>query len=225
MSGYYEHKLAADSLQRVYELAPPRVQRYLDAEVEFITAQLSGNERVLDLGCGYGRTLPALAARAALVVGVDTSAASLALAHRRLASFRNVLLAQMDASRLAFAEGFFDLVTCVQNGICAFDVDRRALLRESLRVLRPGGRALFSSYAAGFWGPRLAWFERQAAAGLIGEIDHERSGEGVIVCRDGLRLPLLRPAEFAALVAGLEVAWQALEVDGSSQFYLLEKPV
>ena len=116
-------------------------------------------ERVLDLGCGYGRTLPALAARAALVVGIDTSAAD----------------------------------------------------------------ALFSSYAAGFWGPRLAWFERQAAAGLIGEIDHERSGEGVIICRDGLRLPLLRPAEFAALVAGLEVAWQALVVDGSSQFYLLEK--
>jgi len=130
----------------------------------------------------------------------------------------------MDASRLAFVDGSFDLVACVQNGICAYAVDQRALIRESLRVLRPGGKALFSSYAESFWGPRLAWFERQAAAGLIGEIDHERSGEGVIVCRDGLRLPLLRPAEFAALAAGLEVAWQAVEVDHSSQFYLLEKP-
>ena len=71
----------------------------------------------------------------------------------------------MDASRLAFVDGSFDLVACVQNGICAYAVDQRALIRESLRVLRPGGKALFSSYAESFWEPRLAWFERQAAAG------------------------------------------------------------
>ncbi|MGO8683280.1 MAG: class I SAM-dependent methyltransferase [Thermoleophilia bacterium] len=224
MSGYYDSKLAGSSLERVYELAPPRVQRYLRAEVEFVVARLRRSDLVLDLGCGYGRTLPELARCAACVVGIDTSGPSLALARERLGECANVLLARMDASSLAFADGSFHVVVCIQNGIAAFHVDQRKLIRESLRVLKPGGTALFSSYADRFWKQRLGWFERQAAAGLIGEIDPVRSGDGVIVCRDGLTLTTIRPAEFATLAANLNVPWETIEVDGSSQFYVLEKP-
>ena len=224
VSGYYEQKLAAGSLQRVYELASPRVRRYLDAEVDFVVERLRPTDAVLDLGCGYGRTLPRLAGKAGLVVGIDTSASSLALARERLDRYPNVLLARMDASGLTFVDGSFDAVVCIQNGIAAFAVDQRGLVRESLRVLRPGGTAMFSSYADRFWQHRLDWFEAQAAAGLIGEIDRERTGDGIIVCRDGLTLTTVRPADFAALVAGLNVSWQAVEVDRSSQFYVLEKP-
>ena len=179
---------------------------------------------MLDLGCGYGRTLRRLAEKAALVVGIDTSAASLALAGERLADCRNVVLARMDACVLDFVDRSFDVVVCIQNGICAFGVDQRELIREALRVLKPGGTALFSSYTDDFWQYRLDWFQRQAAAGVIGEIDYERTGEGVIVCRDGLTLTTVSPTDFALLVADLDVSWRAVEVDGSSQFYLLNKP-
>ena len=224
VSGYYEQKLAAGSLQRVYELASPRVRRYLDAEVDFVVERLRPTDAVLDLGCGYGRTLPRLAGKAGLVVGIDTSTSSLVLARERLDRYPNLLLARMDASGLAFVDGSFNAVVCIQNGIAAFAVDQRGLIRESLRVLRPGGTAMFSSYADRFWQHRLGWFEAQAAAGLVGEIDWERTGDGIIVCRDGLTLTTVRPADFAALVAGLNVSWQAVEVDQSSQFYVLEKP-
>jgi 2-polyprenyl-6-hydroxyphenyl methylase/3-demethylubiquinone-9 3-methyltransferase len=224
MGGYYDQKLAASSLERVYELAPLRVRRYLRAEVDFVVGRLQETDIVLDLGCGYGRTLPDLARRAAFVVGIDTSEPSLALARERLGAWPNVLLVRMDASRLTFADASFDAVVCIQNGISAFHVDQRELIRASLRVLKPGGRALFSSYAERFWEQRLDWFERQAAAGLIGEIDRERTGDGVIVCTDGLALTTVRPEEFATLVADLDVRWQTIAVDGSSQFYVLEKP-
>jgi SAM-dependent methyltransferase len=224
MSGYYDRKLAASSLERVYELAPPRVQQYLRAEVDFAVGRLGPTAVVLDLGCGYGRTLPDLARAAAFVVAIDTSESSLALARARLSGLTNVLLARMDASRLAFADGSFDAVVCIQNGISAFHVDQRLVVCEALRVLRPGGVAMFSSYSDQFWEHRLAWFEAQAAAGLIGEIDPERTGEGVIVCTDGLTLTTVRPAEFATLVAGLDPRWETIEVDGSSRFYVLQKP-
>jgi 2-polyprenyl-6-hydroxyphenyl methylase/3-demethylubiquinone-9 3-methyltransferase len=70
----------------------------------------------------------------------------------------------------------------------------------------------------------MEWFERQAAAGLTGAIDHERSGNGTIVCRDGLRLSAVAPAEFSELIAGLDVGFETLEIDGSSRLYILQEP-
>jgi 2-polyprenyl-6-hydroxyphenyl methylase/3-demethylubiquinone-9 3-methyltransferase len=99
----------------------------------------------------------------------------------------NCLLAGMDAVRLAFGDALFDLVICIQNGISAFKVDQEKLIREAVRVTRQGGRALFSSYAERFWDDRLEWFEIQARHGLIGEIDHDKTGRGIIVGKDGFR--------------------------------------
>jgi SAM-dependent methyltransferase len=136
---------------------------------------------------------------------------------------RNCLLACMDASRLAFATGSFDAVVCIQNGLAAFHVDRRQVVREALRVARRGGQVFFSTYSDRFWEHRLAWFARQAEAGLIGEIDYEHTSGGTIVCRDGFEASTVRPAEFTALLDGLDVALAVVEVDESSLFYVLVK--
>ena len=222
-AGYYAERLGGTSLLRCYELASPRVRQYLTAEVDFVVERLRPADVVLDLGCGYGRTLPDFARAAGFAVGIDTSETSLALAAGRLADLRNVLLARMDAHRLAFVDGSFDTVICVQNGIAAFGADPRAVVREAHRVLRPGGTAMFSSYAESFWEERLSWFEAQAAAGLIGPIDRRRTDAGVIVCTDGLVLGAVGPEEFAALATELDGEVCSTEVDGSCWFHLLRK--
>ena len=47
MHGYYEERLAADRLKRCYDLAPPRVEQYLRAEVDFVVEQLRPTDAVL----------------------------------------------------------------------------------------------------------------------------------------------------------------------------------
>ncbi len=224
MSGYYQERLAADRLVRCYEEAPARVRQYLEEEIRFAQARVRPGDRVLELGCGYGRVLLRLAEVAALAVGIDSAHASVRLARRRGQTFRNARFLTMDALALAFPDGCFDLVACVQNGICAFGVDREALVREAARVLAPKGRLLFSTYAEVFWPHRLEWFERQAAAGLVGEIDRDGTGDGVIACKDGFRVGLLRPAEGRALCGRLGLACSVLEVDGSSVFFEATRP-
>ena len=98
-------------------------------------------------------------------------------------------------------------------------------LRESLRVLRDGGLLLFSTYAKGFWPHRLAWFEAQAAEGLVGPIDREATGGGVIVCEDGFRAGQLSPEEMQFLSEGLGLESAISEVDGSSLFCEILKPI
>jgi 2-polyprenyl-6-hydroxyphenyl methylase/3-demethylubiquinone-9 3-methyltransferase len=147
--------------------------------------------------------LKALGPSAGALVGIDISCASLDLARDYLAGFPDVMLALMDAVRLAFPPATFDLVCCIQNGISAFRVDQRTLLAAAVDVTRPGGRVLFSSYAEAFWDHRLAWFRLQAREGLLGEIDEAATGRGVIVCKDGFRATTVTPDQFRSLSRGL----------------------
>ncbi len=218
MGDYYSKKLSAERLKQVYEIAPPRVRQYLRAEIDHVVSRLRAGRIVLELGCGYGRVLEPLAGKAELAIGIDTSMDSLAMAREELAGLKSIRLLRMDAARLGFADKTFDLVACVQNGISAFHVDQRALLAESVRVTRPGGTALFSSYTERFWEHRLEWFRLQSEAGLLGEIDPERSRDGRIVCRDGFSATTVSPEKFRELTTGLPALVEVFEVDGSSLF-------
>ena len=218
---YYSQKLAADRLKRVYDLAPPRIQQYLQAEIEYVLELMPPEATVLELGCGYGRVLKALAPHAGQIVGVDTSMPSLELAQSYCADRGNIHLACMDASRLALRSGTFDVVVCIQNGISAFHVDQRQLINESVRVVRPGGLAIFASYAERFWDVRLDWFKRQSQLGLVGEIDYEKTGDGVLVCKDGFTATTVSPQAFSTLTAVLKADVDIVEVDESSLFCVI----
>lgn len=77
---------------------------------------------------------------------------------------------------------------------------------------------LFSSYSPRIWADRLDWFRVQSGAGLLGEIDESRTGDGTIVCKDGFQASTVGGDEFRALFAKLGLAATIREVDGSSVF-------
>jgi ubiquinone/menaquinone biosynthesis C-methylase UbiE len=225
MNRYYAEKLSAARLQRCYEIAPPRVRDYLEAEVAHVLERITPHARVLELGCGYGRVVKVLLSKATQVIGIDNSYANLELALDFVGvSWPSCAFLQMDAVRLGFVDHSFDAVLCIQNGISAFKVDPLGLLKEMLRVARPGALILFSSYSDRFWAHRLEWFQRQSDAGLLGEIDHEHTGHGVIVCKDGFKATTFRPADFRSLAARAAVPAMITEVDDSSIFCEITVP-
>jgi 2-polyprenyl-6-hydroxyphenyl methylase/3-demethylubiquinone-9 3-methyltransferase len=223
MPGCYARELAVESLRHCYEIAPPRVQQYFRAEIEFVVGRLASDAIVLDVGCGYGRTMIHFAAAAAFVMGIDTSRLSLRDAHRQLGATPNCLLERMDAGRLGFVDESVDVVVCLQNGLSGFHVDQKRVVREALRMTRPGGTAYFSTHSDRFWERRLEWFALQASAGLIGPLDRERTRDGMIVCTDGSEVTTVRPEEFQELAAHANAGLEVVEVDESSVFYVLSK--
>jgi SAM-dependent methyltransferase len=218
MLEYYRKILSAKRLERVYEIAPPRVRQYLDAEVDYVLSRVEARDSVLELGCGCGRVLDPLARKAKRVFGIDMSFDSLACGRPALARFSNCHLVQMDAIRLGFRAGAFDCTVCIQNGISAFHVDARSLVQESIRVTKEGGLILFSSYGEAFWEHRLGWFELQAEEGLIGPIDYAKTRNGVIVCKDGFTATTMSAGQFMDLARDLGVNARIVEVDSSSVF-------
>jgi ubiquinone/menaquinone biosynthesis C-methylase UbiE len=100
-------------------------------------------DRVIELGCGPGVAIAALATRATrgLVVGVDHSQVMVRQARRRnRAAVRagRVRLIHAPVERLSTGDGPFDAALAVNTvGMWA---DPTARLRELARLLRPGGR-------------------------------------------------------------------------------------
>ena len=218
MVNYYREKLTALRLKKCYDIAPPRVQKYLKAEVDHVLTKIRLNDIVLELGCGYGRILSQIASKAALVIGIDNAYSNLILAKKVLKRYSNCYLLTMDAIDLSFRSHMFDVVVCIQNGISAFHVDKIRLIAESIRVTKANGHIIFSSYSDKFWEDRLEWFQLQSKYGLIGEIDYEKTINGIISCKDGFTATTIGPEEFFKLTCNLNIEPKIVEVDNSSLF-------
>lgn len=107
--------------------------------------------RVLDLGCGYGRTTVSLKHRGYDVVGADIVERMIAEAR---AAHPDIDYRVMDACAIECAEATFDYVLFSFNGIdCILPESRRLqAMKEIFRVLKPGGTAILSSHS---WLPYL----------------------------------------------------------------------
>ncbi len=223
MGGYYRDHLLGSDLQRVYEIASPRIRQYLRAEIQHVVERVRGSGRVLELGCGYGRVLGEIAPHVGRAIGVDIARENLRAAQSYLRALPNCDLVLMDAVALGFPDAELDATICVQNGISAFRVDPLRLVAEAIRVTKEGGRILFSTYSSRIWADRLEWFRSQANAGLVGAIDESQTREGIIVCRDGLRLTTASPDVLRALFADLGQSARVYEIDDSSVFVEVTK--
>ncbi|HMD37599.1 MAG TPA: class I SAM-dependent methyltransferase, partial [Vicinamibacterales bacterium] len=93
--------------------------------------------RVLEVGCGTGHWLRAMAGRPSLLAGIDFSAGMLAKAKAHDAGARIV---RARAEDLPWADAAFDRLFCV-NALHHFS-DRLRFFAEARRVLRPGGALL-----------------------------------------------------------------------------------
>ena len=125
-------------------LFAPLAHRVLDA------AGLGAGDRLLDVACGTGIVARTAATRGARCAGVDLNQDMLATAK---ALGPGLEWLDGDAAALPVPDESYDVVTC-QQGL-QFMPDPVAVLRELVRVLRPGGRLVLATwrrleYAPGF---------------------------------------------------------------------------
>jgi len=104
-----------------------------------------GGRRVLEVGCGAAASARWLLTQGADVVAVDLSAGM--LRHAAAAAERTGLhppLIQCDALALPLRDASFDLAFTAFGAVPFID-DSAGVMREVFRVLRPGGRWVFSA--------------------------------------------------------------------------------
>lgn len=165
-----------ESLDRLVELAEPRP-----------------DDLALDIATGTGFTACAVAPFVRRVIASDLTPAMLyetrALTARR--GLSNVIAQYADAEALPFRDGVFDLVTC-RTAPHHFS-DPVLFLRETCRVLKPGGRLVVSDTCSPEDDDGDGWMHR------------------LEVLRDATHVRNYRPAEWQTMVSQTGLAWEAGE--------------
>jgi SAM-dependent methyltransferase len=100
-------------------------------------------ETVVDIGCGAGADVciaALLVGKEGRVIGIDCTPAMIARAteNATAAGLSQVVCREADMTRLPLPDGSADII--ISNRAINLAVDKRAVLGEAFRVLRPGGR-------------------------------------------------------------------------------------
>lgn len=108
-----------------------------------------GARRVLDLPCGDGRNSVPLARAFPELVAADASPRALHIleSRTRRCGLRNIETSREDVFRISFPDASFDGIVCWD--LLGHLTRPRDALVELLRILRPGGRLVASTFALG----------------------------------------------------------------------------
>jgi len=185
---------------------------YLELNRSFVqNLPIEGRNHILDLACGTGtmRDLILQRLRFVRITGLDLSFESLQIAKEHASS--GSVLIQGTANLLPFPDAVFDFV--VMGNSIQLLTDKRMLVREIGRVLRPGGLLAFNTsfysgtYVAGTERVYLLWMEM--ALRFIQEENERRRVSGADVIkrrktgsRTQMAQPWLSAAEYGSLLEG-----------------------
>jgi len=145
----------------------------------------------LEIGCGSAPCSRWLAGQGARAIALDLSAGMLSVGRQAMQdSGESVPLVQADATALPFADASFDIAFSA-FGAFPFVADSAGAMAEAHRVLRPGGRFVFSVNHPMRWifrddpGPRgleavFPYFDRSPytetdEAGNLSYVEHHRT--------------------------------------------------
>ncbi|WP_224337002.1 class I SAM-dependent methyltransferase [Haloprofundus halobius] len=151
-----------DSIRRAYDaIADDYAAACSDAPPETVLLDslcdsLDAGARVLDAGCGNGVPISVDLSDEFEVVGLDFSREQLRC---HLAAAPTARRVQGDMTALPFATDAFDVVCAFHSLIHVPTAQHGDVLAEFARVLRPGGRVLFSTGEGAWTGSNPDWLD------------------------------------------------------------------
>lgn len=166
-------KTNIDYWDQVVKNQPPSYQRWFANEKEYLQKTITPSARVLDVGCGSGRSIFDILSITQNIVGIDHEESAVHEAQAKFAEYPSVKILNADATSLPFSNAEFDFVICM-GSFANFADKKHIILQEMRRVLKPTGKMIISVFSEDALDERMKLYK------TLGDIVKEVRGTTVI---------------------------------------------
>jgi len=145
--------------EQTVEQANKDYQEYFDFEKEYLSKNLQPNQRVIDIGCGDGRSIMPIAAQAKEFIGIDHDPVAIKDALVNFENLEKATALQADATKLPLEKKSVD-IAFIGLTFVNFGEDKEKALAEIKRVLKDGGKLIFSVFSENALNARKQMYDK-----------------------------------------------------------------
>lgn len=129
----------------LFEDCPESYRDLFSAERDYLRKHIAFDSRVLEVGCGDGRSLRDIIVKTQRVYGVDSDAIAIAEARKYFSGIPEASVSLEDGRDLPYKDSFFDYTISMFTPV-NFGKDRHKFYSEMRRVLKSDGEMIVSMF-------------------------------------------------------------------------------
>lgn len=125
---------------------PPAYKKWFVEEKKYLEQNIGKDSKVLDVGCGDGRSILDIISLTQNIVGIDHDQGVIEVVTENFSQYPNIKFLQTDATALPFEDNMFDAVICMTT-FANFAGNKIAALQEMRRVIKEKGQIILSVFS------------------------------------------------------------------------------
>jgi len=134
-----------DYHEKIFESLPNSYKRWIDEEKIFLRKEIKKDSKVLDVGCGDGRSMKDIIDITQNIIGIDIDNSAVLFAKKEFKEYPNINVLKANAKKMPFSDSCFDFVICMTSFV-NFGEDKYNGLNEIKRVLKENGKIIMSVF-------------------------------------------------------------------------------
>jgi len=166
--------------ERVLKDLPDSYRDWFKEEEKYLRANISQGSRVLEVGCGEGRSLKYISNIAKELIGIDHDNIAVEDAKRNFEEIEKVKILQADARKIPFEKSSFDFVISMTTP-ANFGDHKYEIYEEMKRVVKEEGEIILSVFNEDAFEERMKLYKK-----LEAPMKEVREDEGTVVFDDSL---------------------------------------
>ncbi len=135
-----------DYWKNMVYVATPAYTEWFNEEKKYLHNVITPNSNVLEVGCGYGRSISDILDITTNVTGIDHDPHAVKDARKIFSNFPSVQILNAKATQLPFSNQEFDYSMCLTT-FANFGESKYAVLGEMKRVLKSDGKIIISVFS------------------------------------------------------------------------------
>lgn len=125
---------------------PESYKKWFEEEKKYLQKTITLDAKVLEVGCGNGRSIFDILSKTKNIVGIDHNDKAVADATNNFSKHPSIKIIKADATQLPFNKEEFDFVICMTT-FANFADKKFKVLEEMKRVLKKSGKIIISVFS------------------------------------------------------------------------------